>query len=88
MLFSAETPLPLQSLCRLTVRRALGGHCSTLQQLGQKQQHSVLHPLYCIAGLTPRLLDILSFRHVEPAAFDPADSQQVAALPHCRTVNN
>jgi len=56
-----ETPLPLQSLCRLRVRRALGGHCSTLEEL----------------GLTPRLLDILSFRHVEPAAFDPADSQEV-----------
>jgi len=63
-----EVPLSLQSLCRLAVRRAVGGDSSC--QPGLELELPAL-------GLHQKITDILTFRYVDPSHFDPDDKVQV-----------
>lgn len=69
-----EVPVGLQSLCRLAVRRAVGGgSCeSRLSALGLHQ----------------KITDILSFRYVDPSQFDPDTKIQVDIYQNLTAVFN
>jgi len=80
-----DSPLSLQSQCRLTVRRAMGGGgLAARVDQDQKQTNWKILEL----GLTQKINDILTYRYVDPAAFDPDDRSQVTMYKTLVTVMN
>ena len=80
-----DTPLSLQSLCRLVVRRSLGEEANKkiplLGNIGHNSDMVCAHVL--TSGLTRgRLQDLLRHKYVDPGHFDPDTRDQVESRDH------
>ena len=76
----ADTPLSLQSQCRLLVRRSLGEEANKkIPLLGNIQYNDTgVHNVTLTSGVTQgRLTDLLRHKYVDPGHFDPDTRDQV-----------
>ena len=77
----SDTPLSLQSQCRLLVRRSLGEEANKKIPLLGKIQYNgqcSVHNVTLTSGVTQgRLTDLLRHKYVDPGHFDPDARDQV-----------
>ena len=82
--YISDTPLSLQSLCRLVVRRSLGDEANKKIPLLGNIHKCPLTMHNVTSGVTRgRLQDLLRHKYVDPGHFDPDTRDQVETSHMC-----